>query len=331
MMGLFKNPWRFVAVLGLLLALSSPARAAAAVPPQASQAVKQALLIFQNNLSSTNLDWWLKAKAMVALSGGLARIGNGEASRLMARNAIAEITAVHTGPAPLGFGAGPLYAELAQSFAELGDGKTAAGLINMANEELNREAKAAKDGRNSRAAVLPFLAKTAATLGQGEIARQMVEASHAAINDSLSPRELVSILVQLAIVETRIGMVGAAAMDRDRALALVAKLSNSSDRALAEAQVSRLLVEMKQLDLAPVHQAKAIEAYNQSTEESNRNSIMAQRSLATLAIAQGRGGDPQSARATLNALVETVSASKNPFEQFLGLLAIAEASIESGL
>ncbi|MCX8501799.1 MAG: hypothetical protein ORO03_08930 [Alphaproteobacteria bacterium] len=304
---------------------------AAAVPQQASQAVKQALVIFQSRLSATNLDWWLKAKAMAALSGGLARIGNVEAARLMARNAIAEVTAVHSQPAPVGFGAGPLYAELAQSFVYLRDEQTAAGLINLANEELVREAKGASTGRNSRAAVLPFLAKTAANLGQKSVAIQMVRASHAAIDERLSQRELVSILAQLAMVEVRLGMLAEAAQGRDRALKLLSGLSSQTDRALGEALVTRLLVEMNQTELAAEHEAKAIEAYNQSTDDPKRNSFIAQRTLSTLAIAQGERGDAAAARATLNALVETVSATTNPFEQFLGLLVLADASIESGI
>ena len=299
-------------------------------PPQAEQAVRQAMMIFQNQLNGSNLDWWLMGNAMAQLSQSLARIDNSEASRVMARNALALLSSPQEKAAPRGFGSALIYAILAQGFATVGDQSTAAGLINLSNQDLARTAQLASDNP-MRASVSVYLARTALQMNDRASAVQMLDYAHKSLDNNAGKREQIAILSQMATVAGRLGDRSLQERDLAAAMAHLPALSTKGDLALGQAMVARALALAGRMNEAATLAREAEQNYNASTTEKSANAIVAIHTLGNLALALAASNNQAAARLTLNALIETVSKLTNPYEKFLGYLLLADASLESGI
>lgn len=312
-------PSRAQSILGAGGAEGAPAKA---VPPAAAEALRNALLTLET-IKASGLEPWWKANAMALATRSLGRTGKLEPARVMAREAIATMENPAKTQPPPALSRGPVFAILAQAFVDLQDASTAAGMVNLANQEMAKIADAP-----TRANIMPYLALTAIDLGQAGPAREMIQAGQRAAAETPAGRERVSSLATIATAQARLGETDAAAASIRAARDLVSQIPNVADRALAAANVARAEAANRNGPAGRSLARQAANDYDASTRLPERSMVQSVRTLGAIALAQAESGDKVAARSTLVAMRHTVEPIQNAYERFVGLTLLTDAVVQ---
>ncbi|MCX8506288.1 MAG: hypothetical protein ORN98_06700 [Alphaproteobacteria bacterium] len=290
--------------------------------PAARDGLRQALLIYEQNISISNLDYYWKTNAMAQICRSLARFGDTEQVRTMAQNllAMAENAATQGEKSPPpAFGKISYYAIMAEAFADIGDTETATGMITLSLRELQQNGD-----RGLQATFYPFLARVQIMLQRPGDAQKLLDDA-AAKNSSLSNnRERIAAAFALVNGYVRIGDYEHAEKQQAAATKLLAGLSNGLDRALAQAFLARGAAMLRHLPEARQLALDSSHEFNRAVGVAGYSEILAAKSLSALALAWREMGDGTQARQTLTIMRRVIDRTSSPYERFLGWIALTD-------
>ncbi|MDI9349025.1 MAG: hypothetical protein QM537_03365 [Candidatus Symbiobacter sp.] len=294
--------------------------------PAARDALRQALLIYEQSISLSNLDYYWKTNAMAQICRSLARFGDVEQVRTMAQNLLANAeSAAAQGekPPPPAFGKTSYYAIMAEAFADIGDAETATGMVNLAQRDAQQNGDAA-----AQATFYPFLARVLIKLQRPDDARKLLDDASGKLNALGSVRERIAALFALVNGYVRLGDNATAARHQNAAVRLLGSVNDGLDRALAEAFLARGAAMLRQLPEARQYALDSSHDFNRATRATGYSEILAAKSLSALALAWREMGDGNGARQTLIIMRRVIDQTRAPYERFLGWIALTDTIVQ---
>ena len=290
--------------------------------PAARDGLRQALLIYEQNISISNLDYYWKTNAMAQICRSLARFGDTEQVRTMAQNLLAMAeNAVRQGEKspPPAFGKISYYAIMAEAFADIGDYETATGMITLSLRELQQNGD-----RALQATFYPFLARVQIMLQRPGDAQKLLDDA-AAKNSALSSnRERIAALFALVNGYVRLGDYEHAEKQQAAATQMLSSLNSGLDRAMALAFLARGAAMLRRLPVARQLALDSSHEFNRAVAVAGYSEILAAKSLSALALAWREMGDGVQARQTLTIMRRVIDKTTSPYERFLGWIALTD-------
>jgi hypothetical protein len=317
---------RVVALL-LIGLLAAPAASAQSrptpVPAQAREAMAEAGRLLTAIRGSTMEAYW-RANALARMARVLARAGDAEAAKVMARDAaIATFEETRT-PAPAIVSPGAVQAILAQAYADLREVGPTMELSNAALPLIRGLPMPAQ------APLLPFLGIALADVGARDAAELVIREGLQAAIQAPAGREQVVALALVALAQARTGAPDAAEAAADAALSALPSVTDPHSRAAALAQVARALAATNRRERGRTLSREAAAAFDRSAPQQDIPPFQRVATLTAIALSQSETGDRGAARQTLQAARAIAFAIplQQLYERFVAVVSLADAILQ---
>ncbi|MDX2102917.1 MAG: hypothetical protein EAZ99_03860 [Alphaproteobacteria bacterium] len=311
-------------ILALLVGLQpAAAQQSRGVPPAAREAIGEAGRLL-TAIRGSNIDGHWRANALARMARVMARAGDAEAAKTMARDAAtATFEPVRQAPPPV-VAPGAVMAILAQVYSDLRDVAPTMELANTALPQIRTLPPAAQ------APLLPFLAIALVDVGARQAAEQVIREGLAAAIQAPAGQEQAVALALIAQAQARTGEAGAADATVDAAVAALQQITSAHGQAAGYAQVARALAAAGRRERGRALSREAAAAFDRSTRQIEIPPFQRVGTLTLIALSQAETGDRGAARQTLQAARSLAFAIpvQQLYERFSAMAALADAIIQ---
>lgn len=297
---------------------------APALQQEAQTAMREAQRLLEM-IRSSNLDGPWRGNALARVGRATARLGNTEAARVFARDAVAAANEPTKTPPPAGLAIGGTYTLIAQIFTQLGDTETAVGLGREARPTLDAVSDPA-----AKAVLEAYLALALIDAGNKDAARDATLQALGAAVKTTQPRDQVSALAMVVLAQARLGDLEQAASTTAALNAAINGLKEDNlDRVIGLAYTARALAATGNpkpaLDLA----AQAVGLYAKLVASANPPPP-AQRvsTLGLIAVAQHEAGDKAAAARALRSADIAAQTVTETYDRFLAMVTVVDTVLQ---